>query len=173
MYKPAACALLFLACSLPAFSGQLTVSVIQFPEVKTAAQLDEALAGLSLADLTNSNRTMTKVSYLKGGYVVFSQTQTATPRFHSTTRLLNTQADVNGSLSGGRISVAITLSEGVDAGLRRFSKRVYQGGSDLRSGQPRVVGIRQITEKTGQSIRGSGDLKETNLCSVVIAQLSE
>jgi len=173
MIKPAACALLLFLFSLPAISGQLTVSVIQFPEIKTAAQLDEALAGLSLAELTNSNRTMTKASYLKGGYVVFSQTQSASQRFHSTTRLLNTQADVNGSLSGGRISVVITLSEGVDAGLRRFSKRVYQGASDLRSGQPRVVGIRQITEKTGQSIRGSGDLKETNLCSVVIAQLLE
>ena len=171
MYK---LAFVFLfAFSLPAFSSQLDLAVIQFPEVKTVAELDQALAGASLAELTNSNRTMSKTSYLKGGYVIFSQSFPAAARFKSATRLSNNRADVDGTLGKGKIAVSISLSEGVAAGLRRFSRRVFQGSSDLKPGQPRVVSIRQISEKTRQVTRGDVSMVETISCTAIIAQLSE
>ena len=166
-------AVFLLSFSTAAFSGQLHLAVIQFPEAKTAAQLDEALKGVSLDGLTNSNRTMTKVSFLKGGYVIFSQSFPAAARFKSATRLSNNRADVEGSLANGKIGVSIVLSEGVAAGLRRFSQRTFHGSSNLKPGQPHVVGIRQITEKTRQVSRGDISIKQTDYCSVIIAQLVE
>ena len=170
--KKLAVAFLF-AFSLPAFSSQLNLAVVQFPEIKTVAQLDQALAGTNLAEMTNSNRTMTKASYLKGGYVIFSQSFPAAGHFKSITRLSNNRADVDGLLGKGKIAVAISLSEGVAAGLRRFSRRVFQGASDLKAGQPRVVSIRQIDEKTRQVVRGDVSMVETTSCTAIIAQISE
>ena len=162
-----------LLFSLPAFSGQLDLAVVQFPEAKTVAQLEEALVGVRLAALTNSNRTMTKTSCLKDGYVLFFQTLPAASRFQTITRLSNNRADVEGSLGNGRIAVSIALSEGVAAGLRHFSRRVFQGASKLKAGQPYVVGLRQISEKTSQITRGDVHSKETLYCTAIIAQLTE
>ena len=116
---------------------------------------------------------MTKASYLKGGYVIFSQSFPAAPRFKSTTRLSNNRADVDGLLGNGNISVTISLSEGVAAGLRRFSRRVFLGSSPIKAGQPHVVSIRQITEKTRQVLRGDVSMVETVSCTAIIAQVSE
>ena len=165
--------LVLLVFSGPAFSSQLGLVVIQFPESKTVAALDEALAGVSLAELTNSNRTMTRISYLKGGYVLFSQTGPATSRIRSSTRLSDIRADVDGTLGSGKITVSITLSEGVAAGFRRFSRRIFQGCGELRTGQPHVVGLRQISEKSRQVSRGDVHLKETLYSTAVIAQIVE
>jgi len=170
--KNLAVAFLF-AFSLPAFSSQLNLAVVQFPEVKTVAALDQALAGINLGEMTNSNRTMTKTSYLQGGYVIFSQSFPLAARFKSATRLSNNRADVDGTLGNGKIHVTISLSEGVAAGLRRFSSRMFQGTSDLKAGQPRVVSIRQISEKIRQVSRGDVSMAETISCTAIIAQISE
>ena len=170
--KKLAVAFLF-AFSLPAFSSQLNLAVVQFPEIKTVAQLDQALAGTNLAEMTNSNRTMTKASYLKGGYVIFSQSFPAAGHFKSITRLSNNRADVDGTFGNGKIHVTISLSEGVAAGLRRFSSRMFQGTSDLKAGQPRVVSVRQIAEKVRQVSRGDVSMAETISCTAIIAQISE
>lgn len=165
--------IIFFMLTLPAFSGQLNLAVIQFPGKKTAAELEGALCGASLAELTNSNRTMTKESYLKGGYVIFFQSFTSAAHFRSSTRLSDSKADVDGSLANGRIHVSIFLTDGVAAGLRSFSRRAFQGSSELKPGQPRVISLRQITEKTRQMSRGNSQLKETEYCTAIIAQITE
>jgi hypothetical protein len=165
--------LALLAFSLAANAAQLDLAVVQFPEVKTAAELDAALAKVNLTGITNSNRTMTPESYLKGGYVVFAQSLPFVDHFSSSTRLSNSRADVEGRVSGGRIAVKITLSEGVAAGLRRYSNRVYEANAPLAPGQPRILSIRQISGKTTLAIRGQPTVSETNFCSVIIGQITK
>ena len=165
--------LALLAFSLAANASQLDLAVVQFPEVKTPGELDAALAKVNLAGITNSNRTMTSESYLKGGYVVFAQSLPFLDHFASSTRLSNSRADVEGRVSGGRITVKITLSEGVAAGLRRYSNRIYEANAPLAPGQPRILSIRQISGKTTLAIRGQPTVTETSFCSVIIGQISK
>ena len=162
-----------LAFGLAANAAQLDLAVVQFPEVKTAGELDAALANVDLAEITNSNRIMTKESYLKGGYVVFAQRVSFSDSFSSATRLSNSRADVQGQLAGGKITVKITLSEGVQAGLRRYSSRTYEANSPIAPGQTRVLGIRQIAVKSTVAIRGQATVSETNYCSVIIGRISK
>lgn len=164
--------LAFLAFALMAHAGQLDLAVVQFPEVKSAAELDAALANINLAEITNSNRTMTTESYLKGGYVVFAQSLPTNAQIASSTRLTNSRADVEGRLGPGQISVKITLSEGVEAGLRRFTSRSYEASAALPSGPPRVLSIRQVSGRTAAVVKGQSSIKDTNYCTVIIGQVS-
>ena len=91
--------LALLVFSLVANASQLDLAVVQFPEVKTAGELDAALANVNLAGITNSDRTMTTESYLKGGYVIFAQSFPLSEHFASTTRISNSRADVRGPRS--------------------------------------------------------------------------
>jgi len=163
--------LLFLFQTLSAFSAQLDLALLQFPEVKTVAELDAALAGVNLAEITNADRTVTSVPALKGGSVLFTQSVPAAPVLHSSTRLGNFRGDVNGTLTDDRLQLEIRLSEGVDAGLRRFSSRTYSGSATLKAGAPRVVSIRVITGKTNSVSKGKSEVRETTTCHVILAQL--
>ena len=165
--------LALLVFSLVANASQLDLAVVQFPEVKTAGELDAALANVNLAGITNSDRTMTTESYLKGGYVIFAQSFPLSEHFASTTRISNSRADVRGQFSGGRLTVNIVLSEGVAAGLRGFSSRTYEASAAFAPGQPRILSIRQMSGKTTTAIRGQATVKETNFCSVIIGQISK
>jgi len=164
--------LALLAFALTAHAGQLDLAVIQFPELKTAKELDAALANVSLAEITNSNRTMTSESYLKGGYVIFAQSLPSSAQFASSTRISNSRADVEGRFSGNQMNVNITLSEGVEAGLRRYSSRTYSASAPLSPGQPRVLSIRQVSGRTAAVIKGQSKIKDTNFCSAIIAQVT-
>ncbi len=164
--------LALLAFAFSAHAGQLDLAVIQFPEVKSAEELDAALASVNLTEITNSNRTMTEESYLKGGYVIFAQSLPESSQFASSTRISNSRADVEGRFSGSRMTVKITLSEGVDAGLRRYSSRTYSASAALSPGQPRVLSIRQVSGRTAAVIKGQSKVKDTNFCSVIIGQVS-
>ncbi len=166
-------ALAFLALGLSAQAGQLNLAIVQFPEVKTVEELESALASVDLVEMTNSNRTMTSESYLKGGYVVFAQSLPVSTRFASSTRISDNRADVQGQFSGSNIAVTITLSEGVDAGLRRYSSRTYEANAPLSPGQPRVLSLRQISGKTQIVTKGQAAVKDTNFCSAIIAQVSK
>jgi hypothetical protein len=55
-------------------------------------------------------------------------------QFSTSTRLKNSSADVEVNLGAGTISVAISLMEGVKAGLRSFQKKVYTGSGPLPPG---------------------------------------
>jgi len=164
-------ALVFLFQTLSAFAAQLDLAVVQFPEVKTATELNAALAGVSLAEITNADRTVTSVRYLQGGKVLFSQSIPSTASLSSSTRLGNSRADVTGSLKNNSLEVEIRLSEGVDAGFRRFSSRSYAGSAALKAGAPQVVAIRTITGKTNSVSKDRSEVKETVSCHVILAQL--
>jgi hypothetical protein len=164
-------ALLFLCLLTSAASAwQIDLAVIQFPEPKTEAELNAALAGTRLADMTNSDRTITKVPYLKGGTVLFALSG-GPEILDSSTRLGAQRADVAGSYRNGRLEVRIDLSEGVKSGLRSFSSRTYQGTEALPPGSPRVIGLRSITRKTQSGTKGSIKIGEVTTTNAIIAQI--
>jgi hypothetical protein len=117
------------------------------------------LAKVNLAEITNSNRTMTKERALQNGSVLFAQS-TAASNLVSSTRLENLRADVLGSYKNGRLEVQITLSEGVDSGLRNFTKRSYQGAAELPLGSTRVISLRLITTKKTAAEKGRIEVRE-------------
>ena len=164
-------ALVFLLQTLIASAGQLDLALVQFPEVKTAAELNAALAEVNLAEMTNADRTITKVRYLQGGKVLFFQSAPSEVQLISSTRLGNSRADVKGSLKNYLLQLEICLSEGVDAGFRRFSSRTYSGAASLSVGAPRVVAVRTIVGKTNSMSKGKSEVKETVSCHVILAQL--
>jgi hypothetical protein len=165
--------LLAVSASLANLSaGRLDVAVIQFPEEKTPEALDAALAKENLFEMTNSNRTMTKESYLKGGYVLFTQSLSVTPgsAFSSVTRIKNERADVQGRYAGGTLSLSIELMEGVKAGLRSFQNKLYSGSAPLPAGAPTVLSIRRIKGKAPQVVKGSAKMEKYDLTTAIIAQ---
>ncbi len=164
-------ALVLLFQTLSAFTAQLDLALVQFPEVKTFEQLNAALAGVSLAEITNADRTVTSVPYLQGARVLFAQSLPSTAQISSSTRLGNARADVTGQLKNNSLQVEIRLTEGVDAGLRRFTSRTHAGSSPLPPGSPRVIAIRIMTGKTNTVTKGSAEVKESVSCHVVLAQL--
>ena len=54
-------------------AGRLDVAVVQFPEEKALAELEQALVNANLFEMTNADRTRTAHPYLKGGSVLFAQ----------------------------------------------------------------------------------------------------
>lgn len=168
----------FLFCLIAAASlssvlaGRLDIAVIQFPEEKSPEGLNGALSGESLFDLTNSDRTMTKESYLKGGYVLFAQSLSVSPGapFASVTRIKNERADVQGKLAGGSLDLSIEIMEGVKAGLRSFQNKLYSGSAALSPGAPQVLSIRRIRGKAPQVIKGQAKMERYDLTTAVIAQ---
>lgn len=155
-------------------AGHLDVAVIQFPEEKTPEQLNAALAGLNLAEMTNSNRTMTRESYLKGGYVLFTQSLPVNrgTGFQSSTRIKDARADIEGWLGGGDLDVTISLMEGVQAGLRSFQKSTYRGRGPLATGTPRVLSIKQTKGRAPSVVKGKTSIDRYVLTTVVVAQFT-
>lgn len=156
----------------PLSAGTLDVAVVQFPEEKTTAQLDAALARVDLFKLTDANKTQTSEADLKGGYVLFAQRfpQAAQGAFATTTRLKDDRADVQGRLSNGHIAVEITLRAGLKVGLRNFERRVYSGEGALPPGAPRVISLRRIKGKSTSVLKGQSTVKQYDVTTAVIAQ---
>jgi len=155
-----------------ASAGRLDVAVVQFPDPKTLEQLNAALSGTSLFELTNSNRTMTGEADLKGGTVIFAQSITtgANGGFGSSTRLGDKRADVSGTLSGGSVSVKIEIIEGVKAGLRSFQNKIFSGNGSLSGGSPQVLSMRIIRGKAPSVTKGQAKMVSYELSTAVIAQ---
>ena len=158
--------LLFQAVA--AYASEIDLALIQFPEPKTTEALNEALAKVNLAEITNSNRTMTKERALQGGVVLFAQ-RTDAANLHSSTRLGDVRADVSGSYINGRLDVLMTISEGVQAGLRSFAKRSYQGSAELPRGTARVISLRLIKRKSTVAEKGRSDVRESRTTTALIA----
>ncbi len=163
---------LLLLClqTLAASAAQIDLAVIQFPEPKTEAGLNAALAGLNLAEITNSDRTVSRHPDLKYSTVLFAQTTSASA-LNSSTRLGAVRALVRGTLRGGRLDLRVELSEGVQSGLRSFSSRTYQGSTAISPGSPKVVSLRVITKKTNTAVKGVPKVEETTTCHALVAQL--
>jgi hypothetical protein len=153
-------------------AGRLDVAIIQFPEEKVSAELENALAKVNLSEMTNADRTRTTQPYLKGGYVLFAQRLPASPgsSFWTATRLKNASAEVEGNLGADTISVSISLMEGVRAGLRTFQKKVYTGLGPLPPGSPRLLGVRQIHGRSPSIVKGQTKMESYHQTTVVVAQ---
>lgn len=162
-------AAILLFQAIAASASEIDLALIQFPEPKTVETLNEALAKVNLAEITNSNRTMTKEAALKYGTVLFTQS-TSAANLNTSTRLGDVRADVSGSYKNGVLDVQITISEGVDAGFRNFTKRVYQGSGELRPGTTRVISLRQIIRKSTVSEKGRSEVRESETSTALIAR---
>jgi len=152
-------------------AAQLDVAVLQFTELKSADEINSALAGVSLSELTNGDRTNTKISALKGGQVLFAQSLSHTPKLSSYCRLSNNKVELDGGYNGGVLSLKITLSEELNIGLRRVSSRVYEGSAPLPLGSARVIAIRNIEAKSRSYTRGIAEVKNEFTCNVIVAQI--
>jgi hypothetical protein len=163
-------AAVFLFHTLAAFAMEIDLALIQFPESKTSEALNESLAKVNLAEITNSNRTMTKERVLQGGAVLFTQRVGISP-FASSTRLGDFRADVSGTYKNGRLDVEITISEGVDAGMRTFIKKIYQGSADMPLGTTRVLSLRSINKKKASAEKGRMEIRESETSTALIASV--
>lgn len=161
-------AVVFLLQTAAACASQIDLALIQFPETKTVEALNEALLKVSLAEISNSNRTVTKERALQGGIVIFSQ-RTDSSNLNSSTRLGDNRADISGSYKNGQLDIQIAISEGVDSGLRSFTKRLFQGRADLPRGTSRVLSLRQIKRKVTVSERGRSEVRETETTTALMA----
>lgn len=162
-------AIVLLFQAVAASAAEIDLALIQFPEPKTAEILNEALAKVDLAEITNSNRTITKERALQGGVVLFAQSLDSSS-LDSSTRLGDTRADVAGTYKNGRLNIQITISEGVDAGLRSFTKRSFQGLADLPSGATRVISLRKILRKIATAEKGRSEVRESESTTALIAR---
>jgi hypothetical protein len=167
---------LLVACSTVAslVAGRLDIAVIQFPEEKKPAELESALPKVNLFEMTNADRTRTDQPYLKGGTVLFAQRFPVSPgsNFQTTTRLKNASAHVEGRLEAGRVSVSVSLTEGIRAGLRSFQKKVYAGSGLLPPGPPKLLSVRQVSGRFPRITKGQTKMESYHLTTVVIAQYS-
>ena len=157
------------------FAGRLDVAVIQFPEEKKPAELQGALTEVNLFEMTNADRTRTTQAYLKGGTVLFAQRLPVShgANFQTTTRLKNASADVQGRLEAGRVSISISLTEGIRAGLRSFQKKVYTGSGRLPPGPPNLLGVRQASGRYPSITKGQTKMESYHLTTVVVAQYAD
>jgi hypothetical protein len=74
------------------------------------------------------------------------------------------------NLGAGTISVAISLIEGVKAGLRSFQKNVYTGSGPLPPGSPHVLGVRQLTGRFPNVVKVQTKMESYFLTTVVLGQ---
>lgn len=161
--------LVLLTC-IHASAAQLDVAVIRFPEPKSEASLNEALAAIDLHALSDSDRTKTKNPLLQGA-VVFFQSLSVSPSFATSTRFGVLHAALTGSYKSSTLSVEITVSEGSNEGLRKFSSRTYKGSAPLPYGPARVIALRTITQKNTVSKKGRLEIKEDSTTHAILAQI--
>jgi hypothetical protein len=155
-----------------ASAGRLDLAIVVFPEEKGVAELEAALANERLAEITDSDRTMTKESYLKGGYVLYAQSIAINPGtpFGGSVRIKNNRADLEGKLANGNLDVTISLSEGVKAGLRTLEKKNYTASAPLPAGPATVISLRLGKGKSPLVTKGQAELRGYSYCSTILAQ---
>ena len=152
-------------------AAHLDVAILQFTELKSVDEINSSLAGVSLSEMTNGERTNTKISTLKGGQVLFAQSLSATPNLRSYCRLSNNKVEVDGGYNSGVLSLKITLSEELNIGLRRLTSRVFEGSAPLPLGSARVIAVRNIESKSRTYTRGIVDVKSELTCNLIVAQI--
>jgi len=163
----AALAALFLA-PLAAQAGRLDIAVIQFTDKRDPAIIAEGLRSVDLAKVTDSDRTETNVAGLRAGWVVFSQSMAVSPgnSFSTSTRLTNQRADVTGSLNGSKLSVQITILEGVKIGLRKYRQSSYSGSGSVAGGGPQLI---SVTRSTGKTANSRGRISSYDFTTIIAA----
>ncbi len=162
---------LFLFPAL-AQAGQLTIAVVQYTDARTAETLVAAFAGAELTEITNSDKVESKDSAIKGGRVLFATTM---PVFSesslvSSTRLGAQRVELSVRFSPSNLKVEVTLQDGVDIGIRKFSRNVFTGSGPLNGSEPTIISIRESTGKTQSAVKGKATLKTYNFSTLVVAQ---
>lgn len=142
-----------MSCNF-ALAGRLDFAVVQFPTHLEQSAVQEALEGESLADVIVGDRLQTRNGLIRGGLVIFAQTTYAGSNLTNITRMGNQEASVQGAIRGQTIQIEVSLAEGVEAPLKRFSRRVHSGSGPLRSGSPQVLGFRQFETRIPNVVKG-------------------
>lgn len=161
-----------LLFSAVAQAGQLTIAVIQYTDARTAETLAAGFAGADLTEITNSDNVESKDSAIKGGRVLFATTMPVSSgsSFASSTRLGVQRADLSVKFSPSNLRVEVTLQDGVDIGIRKFSRSVFAGSGPLNGSEPTIISIRESTGKTQSAVKGKATLKTYNFSTLVVAQ---
>jgi hypothetical protein len=162
---------LFIFPLITVSASQLDVAVVQFPEPKSADEINTALSHVSLAEMTGSDKTVTNIPALQGGRVLFAQSLPSSAVFQSRCRLSDIQGSMEGRYSNDFLSLKITLSEGFNAVLRRLTSHVFEGSGKLSIGQARVIGIRNIEVKKKTASKGNLSVQDDFTCNVILAQI--
>ena len=159
---------LLLAAPLSVFAGRLDIAVIQFNDKREEAEIAAALRGVDLAKITDSDRTESMVPGLRSGWVTFAQSLTVTPgsKFSSSTRLASQRADISGVLSGSKVSVQITILEGVKVGLRKYRQSSYAGSGSVAGGVPQLL---SFTRRSGKTANSYGRILTYDYSTIVAA----
>lgn len=168
------CLFVFWAASLPTLlAGRLDFAVVRFASLVEQSDLEAALEGESLTDLIVGDRLQSRKGVLRGGLVLFAQSlQVASSQvdLSNTTRIGNQEAAVKGALRGRSIALEVSLEEGVEAPLKRFSRRVYNGSGSLLGGSPRVLGFRQIESRTPTVVKGKSKTISVVTTNILVYQ---
>ncbi len=153
-------------------AGQLTIAVVQYTDARTADSLAAGFSSVKLSDVTNSDNVESSDPAIRGGRVLFAQTipASASTAFSSSTRLGVNRADVTGRLQAPKLKVEVAIQEGVDIGIRKFSRSVFSGSGALQGDNPTILGIRESTGTTQSAIKGKATLKNYNFTTLVLGQ---
>jgi hypothetical protein len=110
---------------------------------------------------------------IRGGRVVFVQSLPVgkSGPFASSTRLTNQRADMQGRVSGNSVSAEITIQEGVDVGIRKFTRSTYSGTGSLSGPTPSIISTRSSTGRTQTAIKGQSKLTNYTFTTLIVAQI--
>jgi hypothetical protein len=154
-------------------AGRLDLAVVQFPALLAEEDLSAALQQETLVEIIVGDRLQSRQSILRGGLVLFAQSLTvssSTANVSNITRIGNKEASVEGVLQGRKIQLDVSLAEGVDAPLKRFSRRVHSGQGALQAGAPRILGFRQIESRTPVVVKGKSKTVTTLTTNLLVYQ---
>lgn len=161
--------LFFLA---EAFAGQLTLAVIQYTDARDADSLAAGFAGVDLAEVTNSDQVESRDSSIRGGRVLFAQSIPVgnSTSISSSTRLGALRADVSGRFNQPTVQAEIVIQDGVNVGIRKFSRSVYAGSGRLSGTTPAIISIRESSGRSQTAVKGQAKLTTYNFTTLMVAQ---
>jgi len=161
-----------MAFTTTSHAGQLTIAVVQYTDARTPESLAAGFSGVNLSEVTNSDNVESKDMAIRGGRVLFAQTSSisATASFANSSRLGSQRADVTGSLKAPSLKVQVVIQDGVDVGIRKFSRSVFSGSGALQGNSPTILGIRESTGKTQSAIKGKASVTSYSYTTLVLAQ---
>lgn len=158
-----------------ASAGRLDIAVIQYADARDQAEVAAAFAKSNLFEITDSDKVESRDKAIRGGKVLFVQSLSVSPgsSFTNATRLGNQRADVSGSLSGNRMQVEISVQEGIDIGLRKFSRSAYSADGTLSGNTASIIAIKASQGRTATAVKGQQKVVSYNYSTLVVAQYSK
>jgi len=136
-------------------AADLTVAVVQLPMLVEPEQVRAELPGLNLREATDEDRMRAKGSVLRMGTVNVAQTFAAREGvFGSSTRIGNQKVQVDGRLTGNRLSLEVVVSTGVEGPFRRFTRTVYRGEGVLEGTQAALISLKQVRGQQATVVKG-------------------